>query len=331
MASTLAALDSGAITVAAAAALVIGQNLGTTITAAIGAVGATVPAKRTAVAHIGFNLIAGLVAFAMFPLFEQAVVKMASYAGASNPTTQIAAFHTAFNVLGLLVLLPFFDPFCRAVERLVPGAPRRYTSVLDSSSLKVPAAAVSAIHSALLALLRGAIAFSRKGLDGSFDEAEATVLRDEMQRASKFLLQIVTDSSDDIVHQQHIDALHAMDHIERLIHVVVKPTFYEQASEVDADALVQALRDAYDLVGSEPSSSLVASARDMSQGVAHRRASMREELIHEMAHNGAAEPNEVSDTLRFIVRVDRVLYHLWRGLEHLNGINQRAEELASKN
>src|SRR5690606_7299794 len=63
VAATLTALHSGAIGLEQAAALVVGQNIGTTATAAIAAVGASVPARRTATAHILFNLVAASVVF----------------------------------------------------------------------------------------------------------------------------------------------------------------------------------------------------------------------------------------------------------------------------
>ncbi|MEQ9617203.1 MAG: Na/Pi symporter, partial [Phycisphaerales bacterium] len=55
VAATLIAVDSGAIGFEQAAALVVGQNIGTTVTAAIASIGASTPAKRTALAHIAFN------------------------------------------------------------------------------------------------------------------------------------------------------------------------------------------------------------------------------------------------------------------------------------
>lgn len=322
VASTLAALDSGAITTAAAAALVIGQNVGTTVTAAIGAIGGTIPAKRTAVSHIGFNIIAGAVAFAMFPLFEGAVVKVAEQAGATNPTTQIAAFHTAFNVLGLLVLLPLFEPYCRLVERIVPGRPRRYTSGLDNSVLNIPAVAVLAVHDALGNILKGACELCVTALKEGLHEDQVVALDDELTRARAFLLAITSNPAQKEVHRQHVDTLHALDHIDRLIRVVIKPSFYEQASDLeDAEsfrtALVQALSQVTTATDFDPT--LVETLRNDSRSLANRRSMFRADMLDQAAHRGTAQPEELTEQLRFIVRVDRVLYHLWRSAAHLAG------------
>jgi phosphate:Na+ symporter len=63
VALTLTALNSQAIDLEQSAYLVIGQNLGTTVTAVLAAVGASVPARRTALGHILFNALTGLLAF----------------------------------------------------------------------------------------------------------------------------------------------------------------------------------------------------------------------------------------------------------------------------
>src|SRR5690606_31863123 len=73
VATTLAALSGGAIDVQQAAALVVGQNVGTAVTSAVAAIGASVPAKRTALSHIIFNVVTATVAFAILPLFTGAV------------------------------------------------------------------------------------------------------------------------------------------------------------------------------------------------------------------------------------------------------------------
>lgn len=327
VASTLAALDAGAITTAAAAALVIGQNLGTTVTALIGGVGATIPAKRTAVAHVGFNVVAGLVAFSLFPLFEGAVVKLAQTAGASSPTTQIAAFHTAFNVLGLLVLLPFFMPFTRLVERLVPGRPRRYTSGLDDTTLAVPAVAILAAHDALFAVLKGVSSFALRALDSGIQEDEAAQLDEEFSRLRGFLLRIVTDPSDAKMHQVHVDTLHALDHVERAVRVLLKASFYEQAKQAgDIGALTDQLRAALQRVVSDEGAEMddVAWLAAASQDFARQRASYRVSAIDRAAH-GDHDSRDLPETLHYVVRIDRVLFHTWRAYAHLVGTSESGQ------
>ncbi|MBA3886586.1 MAG: Na/Pi cotransporter family protein [Acidobacteria bacterium] len=72
LATTLTALASGTIDLQQGAALVIGQNVLTTMTAGLAAIGASVPAKRTALAHILFNVFTGVAAFAVLPVMLRA-------------------------------------------------------------------------------------------------------------------------------------------------------------------------------------------------------------------------------------------------------------------
>nr|HPI24099.1 Na/Pi symporter [Spirochaetota bacterium] len=67
IAVTLAALGAGSITILQAAVLAIGQNIGTTVISSIGAIGAATQAKRTALAHVAFNLITGASVFLLLP------------------------------------------------------------------------------------------------------------------------------------------------------------------------------------------------------------------------------------------------------------------------
>jgi phosphate:Na+ symporter len=69
VATTLTALHTGAINFDQAASLVIGAAVGTTVTGALAAIGGSVPAKRTALAHVLFNLATGLIAVVLLPVF----------------------------------------------------------------------------------------------------------------------------------------------------------------------------------------------------------------------------------------------------------------------
>ncbi|HRP62814.1 MAG TPA: Na/Pi symporter, partial [Phycisphaerales bacterium] len=69
VATTLAALHANAITLEQGAVLVIGQNIGTTVKAGLAAIGASIPAKRTAMAHVAFNVGSAVIALLALPVF----------------------------------------------------------------------------------------------------------------------------------------------------------------------------------------------------------------------------------------------------------------------
>jgi phosphate:Na+ symporter len=107
MVITLSAAQGGLIPLNAAAAVVIGANLGTTTTALLSALGASPTAKRVAASHVAFNVLTALVSlFVMNPLLWF-VQKLELELGLMpSPALTLAMFHTVFNVLGVLLIWP---------------------------------------------------------------------------------------------------------------------------------------------------------------------------------------------------------------------------------
>lgn len=117
LAIILTSAASGVIGLHDAAAMVIGANVGTTITALLVVLGATASAKRVAAAHIAFNLITGVVAFAVLPLLLKFLELVQTLLGLSaGPATELALFHTVFNILGVLLLWPLTGHLARFLE-----------------------------------------------------------------------------------------------------------------------------------------------------------------------------------------------------------------------
>jgi len=107
IAITLTAATGGVLGLYAAAAMVIGANVGTTSTAAIAVIGATPNAKRVAAAHIVFNVLTGVVALLILPLMFWTVENTGKLLGLEdNPVVTLALFHTTFNVFGVLLMWP---------------------------------------------------------------------------------------------------------------------------------------------------------------------------------------------------------------------------------
>jgi phosphate:Na+ symporter len=107
----LTALAAGQITYENALALAIGANIGTTITAIIGAMSANVEGKRLAGAHLIFNVTTGVIAIVFINQFVTAVDIASGYFGIAEDdyTLKLAVFHTLFNLVGVLVMVPFIN------------------------------------------------------------------------------------------------------------------------------------------------------------------------------------------------------------------------------
>lgn len=96
---------SGSVSFATAFPIILGQNIGTCITALISSIGTSKNAKRTAVVHLYFNVIGVLLAAALF-YGGNAIFKF-DFLNDSVGAAQIAMIHSVFNVVSTLVLLPF--------------------------------------------------------------------------------------------------------------------------------------------------------------------------------------------------------------------------------
>ncbi len=151
--ATLAALASQAINLEQTLALVIGQNVGTVVTAVLAAVGATTSAKRTAAVHVIFNVVTAIFAFLLLlPGFLWAYQYMA-FIHHLDPILIVAAFHTCFSLLGALIFMPFIGRFEQVLLRLLPEQENSLTRYLDDSLYSVPALAIAATERVLLQTL----------------------------------------------------------------------------------------------------------------------------------------------------------------------------------
>ncbi len=115
MALTLVMCTKGWISYPIAAAMILGMNIGTTLTAEIAALVANVHAKRSARIHTMFNIFGVLWMIVLLPFFLnwidtfilQKILNTSAYSSASAIPLGLAAFHTTFNVLNVLLLINF--------------------------------------------------------------------------------------------------------------------------------------------------------------------------------------------------------------------------------
>lgn len=114
----LTALSAGQISYDNALALAIGANIGTTITAILGALGANYQGKRLALAHLVFNVVTACVALLFIAPIRQAVDGISAGLGISefDHAMKLAVFHTVFNLLGLVLMLPVVNRLITFVE-----------------------------------------------------------------------------------------------------------------------------------------------------------------------------------------------------------------------
>ncbi len=178
MAIALTAAQGGLLTAQGAAAVVIGANIGTTVTAMVAAIGATPNARRAAAAHVAFNVITALVALALLPWLMGALGTASEALGLPHdPATKLALFHSIFNILGVLLMWPLASPLTRWLQARFKRREDDEAQVqyLDDNVLPVPALAVEALVREVARVGHVAIRMASAALHGA---SQADLARD---------------------------------------------------------------------------------------------------------------------------------------------------------
>jgi phosphate:Na+ symporter len=328
VATTLAALHGGAIGLEGAAALVIGQNIGTTPKALLASLGASALARRTAMGHVLFNLGTGLVALAMLPLFVRASTLLSDAAnhGGPDPTIALAVFHTLFNLVGVALILPFLDGFTRLVGRLVPDRGGPLTRHLEASVAAVPPLAVEAVRGALktcaaelaeaaeLLATRDLTTRERRGARLRLQQ-----VREALDQAASFLAGIRSDPGNATEHARHVAVLHALDHLQvaaQGMRGFAPLERFRSASELAT--LRSSLRSALEgLVGWCRDESVPPDeAADRLAAIPPQRREARQTILDDVAR-GAIHADEAEGTLDALAWAQALSHHLLRALHYL--------------
>ena len=170
MAITLTAAQGGLIDAQGAAAVVIGANIGTTVTALLAVIGATPNARRAASAHVVFNLLTGVVALLLLPWLI-GVLNQAREAVElpPDPASNLALFHTTFNLIGVLLMWPLAGWLTRWLQQRFRAREEdeAQPQFLDAAVLAVPTLALDALKREVARAGQVAIRITRSALAGA--------------------------------------------------------------------------------------------------------------------------------------------------------------------
>jgi phosphate:Na+ symporter len=158
IAITLSALYSGFISFELAAAMVIGSNLGTTVTILIGSVGGDTNKKRVAIAHFIFNFITALVAALLINVLITSVNVFIDIEKES--VTALALFHTFFNVLGVIIFLPFTKKLAEITYKVFPEKIPTAVRFISNVTEHIPDASISAMQMETKNLIRKVLSYN---------------------------------------------------------------------------------------------------------------------------------------------------------------------------
>ena len=221
----IAMAGQGLIPLEGAIPVLLGDNIGTCITAVLASLRANLTARRVAVAHVMFNVI-GSIIFVLFMHWFIKIVMLVSPAG--DIARQIANAHSAFNIINTLLFMPFVDPFIKLIQRLVPGDAEGISLrpvYLDKSMLNTPSIGLSLAVKEVVRMGNQAREDVRLGMEAiqSFDaekvkyvlEHEPVV--DSLEREiTDYLTEMSTSQLDASLSIRHTGLLHAINDIERI-------------------------------------------------------------------------------------------------------------------
>lgn len=146
---TIALGMQGLLPLEAAIPIILGDNIGTTVTAVLAAIGTNRAAKQACAAHVLFNVIGVCIFLPLMPFYIGLIMDTADSIG-----HQIANAHSLFNICNTLVFLPFVGIFASLIRKIIPDRPRQAlqdAQYLDPRLIEVtPGIAVQAVKNECL-------------------------------------------------------------------------------------------------------------------------------------------------------------------------------------
>ena len=171
--------STGAVSYGAAMPIIMGQNIGTCVTALISSIGTTKNAKRAAFVHLSFNVIGTLVCLTAFILIN-AVFKPAFLAESAG-FLGIAVAHSVFNVICTLLLLPMSDILEKIAYRFIPeDAEPDEAQMLDERFLATPGVALDIAKNITFEMAKVSMKALNTAIDclDEFSESKANEVRE---------------------------------------------------------------------------------------------------------------------------------------------------------
>lgn len=188
---TIGLAAMGVIEFQTAAALVMGENIGTTITALLASIGTTTNAKRAAYAHFFFNVLGTAWFIALFPIAIKGLSGLIAWKTGYNPleinidsmdedefgqiiTAGIALTHTTFNVANVIIFLPLVGLLAKFVTKIVPEKETKeaaHLTYLDVRMLDTPSLGI--VQS------QGQLNFMADSVEGMMDKLRSCLIEDD--------------------------------------------------------------------------------------------------------------------------------------------------------
>ncbi|MBR4956094.1 MAG: Na/Pi cotransporter family protein [Clostridia bacterium] len=215
---------TGGITYGMAIPIIMGQNIGTCVTAVISSIGVNKNAKRVSVIHMSFNLIGTAVCLILF-YGVGAIVEMAFMNSSVDPSG-IALAHSIFNIFTTLILLPFSKLLVKIAEKVIPNKQETETyTLIDERLFNTPAIAVYESNNITVKMCKMAHESIELGLDviGKYNQQTAAkileledVIDNYEDKLGTYMVKLSSKELSDADSRQVSKVLHSIGEFERL-------------------------------------------------------------------------------------------------------------------
>ncbi|WP_010268115.1 Na/Pi cotransporter family protein [Paenibacillus senegalensis] len=217
--------DEGAISFQHSLPVLFGDNLGTTITALLAAIGSSIAARRAALVHVVFNVLGIIIFMMMLPLVYQVVLWMGQDV---NVRMQIAYAHGFFNVTNTVIFFPLIPFLAWIVTKMVPGKMDELEfrpKFLDARLLATPSMALGQAQHEIVrmgsyakeALADAASYFFQRDQKSAAAALQKEQLINELERKiTEYMVKIHQKGMPEAESEKATGLMHAVNDIERI-------------------------------------------------------------------------------------------------------------------
>ena len=234
---------AGLVPYHAAVPIIMGQNIGTCVSAAISSIGATPNAKRASTIHLLFNVIATLILLPIFYLVTY-LVELPILAEAATPLG-IAVVHTGFKIVALLLITPFSKQLTALACKLVPDKKDKQVELLDERLLATPAVAVERCRVVTASMAKISVESLKTSFNLINDYSEKTceLIREQEAEVDRYedmlgtyLVKLSSQAMDETDSEEATKLLHLIGDFERISDHAVN--IVESAEEIHDKKIV---------------------------------------------------------------------------------------------
>ncbi len=260
--------STGTLTLGAAIPIIMGQNIGTCVTALISSVGTNRNARRASVVHLFFNIMGTVILLAVFCLVKVFIPVVSEFIGGEANEFNIALAHSVFNVLCTAILLPATGLLEKLSYKLIPEPKakeeKEQTTELDERLMVTPSIAIENCRKVTLTMADTSVNALNDSLNmiaSPYDPDKAALIREREKEADhyedilgSYLVKLGAHEMSSSDSKESSKLLHVIGDFERIsdhaVHILVsveelkdKEISFSAAGQKEMNSMVAAVRE----------------------------------------------------------------------------------------